>query len=61
MYIFANILISRVQSQSTVYLHNPSTVQLAGAVVYTDSISAEGQDLYNECPGYDTKQSDREL
>ena len=27
---------------------------------YTDSISAEGQDSFNECPGFDTKQSDAE-
>ena len=34
--------------------------QVAGAVEYTDCISAEGQDSPNECPGYDTKQSDGE-
>ena len=28
------------------------------AVEYTNSISAEGYDPLNECPGYDTKQSD---
>ena len=32
--------------------------QLAGAVEYTDFTSAEGQYSANECPGYDTKQSD---
>ena len=32
--------------------------QLAGAVEYTDYISAEEQNSPNECPGYDTKQSD---
>ena len=37
--------------------------QSAGAVKYTDYISAEGQDphptpLHNECPGYDIKQYD---
>ncbi len=32
--------------------------QSAGAVEYTDCTSAEGQDPPNECPGYDTKQSD---
>ena len=31
--------------------------QLAGAVEYTDSISAEGLDSPNEWPGYDTKTS----
>ena len=30
---------------------------------YTECVSAEGQDLryINECPGYDTKQSDGEI
>ena len=32
--------------------------QLAGAVEYTNCISAEGYDSFNECPGYYTKQSD---
>ena len=38
--------------------------QSAGAVEYTDCTSAEGQDPTphpNECPGYDTKQSDGEV
>ena len=41
--------------------------QLGGAAEYTDCISvvgqdnpAVGQDTPNECPGYDTKLSDRE-
>ena len=35
--------------------------QSAGALEYTDSIPAEGYDPHpNECPGYDTKQSDAE-
>ena len=36
--------------------------QSAGAVEYTDSFSAEGLDspTANECPVYDTKQSDGE-
>ena len=34
--------------------------KLTGAVEYTDCISAERQDPLNECPGYDTKQSDGE-
>ena len=32
--------------------------QSAGAVKYTNCISAEGLDSPNECPGYDIKQSD---
>ena len=35
-------------------------VQSAGAAEYTDCISAERKDSLSECPGYDTKQSDRE-
>ena len=35
--------------------------QSAGAVEYTDCTSAEGQGPTNECPGYDTKQSDVEV
>ena len=35
--------------------------QSAGAVEYTDCFSAEGLDPPNECPGYDTKQSDGEV
>ena len=35
--------------------------QSAGTVEYSDCTSAEGQDLPNECPGYDTKQSDGEV
>ena len=35
--------------------------QSAGAVEYTDCFSAEGWDPPNECPGYDTKQSDGEV
>ena len=30
-------------------------VQLAGAVKYTNCISAEERDSSNECPGYDMK------
>ena len=36
-------------------------IQPAGALEYTDCISAEGYDSPNECPGYDTKQSDSEV
>ena len=35
--------------------------QSAGAVKYTDCFSAEGLEPPNECPGYDTKQSDGEV
>ena len=34
---------------------------MAGAEEYTDCFSAEGLDPPNECPGYDTKQSDGEV
>ena len=34
--------------------------QSAGAVEYTDCISSGGYDSSNECPRYDTKQSDGE-
>ena len=34
--------------------------QSAGAVEYTDCFSAEGNP-HNECPGFDTKQSDGEV
>ena len=34
------------------------TAQSVGAVEYTDCISAEGYPHHNECPVYDTKQSD---
>ena len=35
--------------------------QSAGAVEYTDCFFAEGKTSTNECPGYDTKQSDGEV
>ena len=35
-------------------------VQSAEAEEYTDSISAEGFNSPNRCPGYETKQSDGE-
>ena len=34
--------------------------QSAGAAKYTDCFSAEGQNSPNECPKFDTKQSDGE-
>ena len=36
-------------------------VFLAGAVEYTDYFSEEGEDIPNECPRFDTKQSDGEV
>ena len=36
------------------------TAYSAGVTEYTDWISVEGQDSPNECPAYDTKQSDDE-
>ena len=38
-----------------------SIVQSAGPVEYTDCFSASGQTSPNECPRYDTKQSDGEV
>ena len=35
--------------------------QSAGAVKYANCFSAEGQDSPNECPVYDTEQSDGEV
>ena len=43
---------NRIDDQSR---HINSWAQLAGAVEYTDCISAEGKDSPNECPRYDTK------
>ena len=41
---------------------NVFIAQLAGAVEYTDCFSTEGYDPPpNECPRYDTKQSDGEV
>ena len=38
-----------------------AVAQSAGAVEYTDCTSAGGKTHPNECPGYDTKQSDGEV
>ena len=46
---------------SIFYLIELIFAQLAGAVEYTDCTSAEGEDPTNECPGYDTQQSDGEV
>ena len=40
--------------------HNSLPAQLAGAVEYTNCISAERKDSPNEHPGYGTEQSDGE-
>ena len=48
-------------SKISAYLYRPNNniAQSAGAVDYTDCTSAEGWDPpTNECPGYNTKQSD---
>ena len=39
---------------------NSSLAQSAGAAEYTNCIYVQGQDFPNECPVYDTKQSDGE-
>ena len=39
---------------------NKTQTQSAGAAEYTDCISAERLNFSNECPGYNTKQSDEE-
>ena len=41
--------------------HKYFLAKSAGAVEDTDRISVEGLDFLNECPGYDTKQSDGEV
>ena len=40
---------------------NSSLAKSAGAVKYSDCTFEEELDLPNECPGYDTKQSDGEV
>ena len=48
--------------ESVRYFFPMPVAQSAGAVEYIDCFSAEGQDpLPNECPRYDTKQSDSEV
>ena len=42
-------------------IFSDSLAQSAEAVEYTDCFSAEGEESPNECPGYDTKQSDGEI
>ena len=47
-----------------IYIYNScfTFAQSAGTVEYTDCFSGEGYDPSpNECPGYDTKQSDGEV
>ena len=52
-----NIYIIDIISTYSPHSHR-NFAQLARAVEYTDSFSTEGYDSHNECPGYDTKQSD---
>ena len=45
-----------------VFISSPILAQSAGAAEHTDCFSAEDQDShFNECPVYDTKQSDHEV
>ena len=44
---------------NSVWLHKWAAY-LAGAVEYTNCISAEGEDPLNECPGYNIKTFDGE-
>ena len=44
-----------------VFVHKSLSAQSARAVEYTDCFSVEGLDPTNECPVYDTKQSDGEV
>ena len=55
-----NVISYFEQIQETVIIKK-SIAQFAGAVECTDCSSAEGYDLPNECPRYDTKQSDGEV
>ena len=43
------------------HLNQTSLAQSAGGVEYTGYISEEELDPHNECPWYDTKQSDGEV
>ena len=52
---------SPVPFANTLTINTKYLAQSAGAVEYTDCTSAEGYDTPNECPGYDTKQSDGEV
>ena len=57
-----NYLIAKAHSDIHTWTdaHTSKLDQLAGAVEYTNCISAEGKDSPNKFPGYDTKQSDVE-
>ena len=50
---------NRAQHQSCNY--SKHLAQSAGAIEYTNCTSVEGKDHSNECPVYDTKQSDGEV
>ena len=56
------IKVVKIDIQHEYRPHNIIIAQLAGAIEYTDCISAKGvRPPPNECPGYDTKQSDGEV
>ena len=46
--------------EACIHLFIHQLAQLAGAAEYTNCSSAEENNSPNECPGYDTKQSDDE-
>ena len=50
----------RVDSKGHSILSHTCIAQTAEAVEYTNCITAKEYDSSNECPGYDTKQSDVE-
>ena len=49
-----------IVAMATAYVAFLWLAQLAGAAEYTNCISAKGEDSHNECPRYETKQSDDE-
>ena len=59
------LILYNTHNQTDLHTHTHThshIAQSAGAVEYTDCFSAEGWDPpTNECPGYDTKQSDGEV
>ena len=60
--IWYQVFLFKTNSLYTVIWSQVSLAQLAGAVEYTDCFSAKGKTPpRNECPGYDTKQSDGEV
>ena len=65
VHVNINVLISKFKMELKIFIifdfYQSNFSQSAGAVEYTNCISAEGQDAINECLGYDTKQSDGEV